>query len=135
MAWSWACGTRRFHSRPSSFTLSPCSHPTACACWRTSVDAREALGVIAGGRSLTRDEAESTMSSVMAGDATPAQLAALLAALHMRGETADEIAGFATAMRAQAVRVAGADGAVDGVGTGGGPSKRTNTSTAPPPVT
>jgi len=42
------------------------------------VEAREALGVVAAGRTLTRAEAESTMGSVMAGEATPAQLAALL---------------------------------------------------------
>ncbi len=99
------------------------------------MDAREALGVVAGGRSLTRDEAESTMSSVMAGDATPAQLAALLAALHIRGETADEIAGFATAMRAQAVRVSVADGAIDVVGTGGDRSNSINISTLAAVVT
>ena len=93
------------------------------------MDAREALGVIAGGRGLTRDEAEATMSSVMAGEATPAQLGALLAALHMRGETPEEIAGFAAAMRAQVVRVAVADGAIDVVGTGGDRSNSINIST------
>ncbi|HEY3218546.1 MAG TPA: anthranilate phosphoribosyltransferase [Candidatus Limnocylindria bacterium] len=93
------------------------------------MDAREALGIIAGGRSLTRDEAEAAMSSVMAGEATPAQLAGLLAALHMRGETSDEIAGFASAMRAQALHVAVADGAIDVVGTGGDRSNSINIST------
>ena len=93
------------------------------------MDAREALGIVAGGRSLTRLEAEATMTSVMAGEATPAQLGALLAALHMRGETSDEIAGFASAMRAQAVRVAVADGAIDVVGTGGDRSNSINIST------
>jgi anthranilate phosphoribosyltransferase len=93
------------------------------------VDAREALGIVAGGRSLTRAEAEGAMTSVMAGEATPAQLGALLAALHMRGETPEEIAGFASAMRAQAVRVAVADGAIDVVGTGGDRSNSINIST------
>ena len=93
------------------------------------MDAREALGVVAAGRTLTRPDAESAMTSVMAGEATPAQLGALLAALHMRGETSDEIAGFATAMRAQAVRVAVADGAIDVVGTGGDRSNSINIST------
>jgi anthranilate phosphoribosyltransferase len=93
------------------------------------VDAREALGIVAGGRSLTRAEAEGAMTSVMAGEATPAQLGALLAALHVRGETSDEIAGFASAMRAQAVRVAVADGAIDVVGTGGDRSNSINIST------
>lgn len=93
------------------------------------MDAREALGIVAGGRSLTRDEAEGAMTSVMAGEATPAQLGALLAALHMRGETPDEIAGFAAAMRAQVVRVDVPAGAIDVVGTGGDHSNSINIST------
>ncbi|HLQ05034.1 MAG TPA: anthranilate phosphoribosyltransferase, partial [Verrucomicrobiae bacterium] len=93
------------------------------------MDTREALGVVAVGRSLTRVEAEGAMTSVMAGEATPAQLGALLGALHMRGETPDEIAGFASAMRAQVVRVAVADGAIDVVGTGGDRSNSINIST------
>src|SRR2546428_13732765 len=65
----------------------------------------------------------------MAGEATPAQLAALLAALHIRGESVDEIAGFATALREVAVRViVGAD-AMDIVGTGGDRSNSFNIST------
>ncbi|TMC79754.1 MAG: anthranilate phosphoribosyltransferase, partial [Chloroflexi bacterium] len=100
-----------------------------CACWRTSVDAREALGIVAAGRTLARDEARSAMASVMAGDATPAQLGALLAALHVRGETVDEIAGFATALRAVAVRVNVSGDAMDVVGTGGDRSNSFNIST------
>ena len=46
------------------------------------------------------------MGAVMDGEATPAQLAALLVALRMRGETTDELAGFAGAMRDRVVRVA-----------------------------
>ena len=93
------------------------------------MDAREALVIIAGGRTLTRAEAEAAMGSVMAGEATPAQLGALLAALSMRGETPDEIAGFASALRANAVRVAVEDGAIDVVGTGGDRSNSINIST------
>ncbi len=93
------------------------------------MDARDALGIVAAGRTLTRDEAEATMSSIMAGEATPSQLAALVAALHMRGETAEEIAGFASAMRAQVVRVSVADDAIDVVGTGGDRSNSINIST------
>lgn len=84
------------------------------------MDAKGALGAVVSGRTLTRAEAEGAMRSVMAGEATPAQLAGLLAALSVRGETVDEIAGFAAAMRAAAVpvklRIADA---VDIVGTGG----------------
>ena len=93
------------------------------------MDAREALGAVASGRALTRGEAESAMASVMAGEATPAQLAGLLAALAVRGETVDEIAGFAAAMRAAAVPVAIADGAIDTCGTGGDRSHSFNIST------
>ena len=93
------------------------------------MDVREALVAIVGGRTLTRDEARSAMASVMAGEATPAQLGALLAALHVRGETVDEIAGFATALRDVAVRVSVGDGAIDIVGTGGDRSNTFNIST------
>jgi anthranilate phosphoribosyltransferase len=93
------------------------------------LDAREALGVVAAGKTLTRAEAESTMGSIMAGEATASQLGALLAALHVRGETADEIAGFASALRANAVRVVVDDGAIDIVGTGGDHSNSINIST------
>src|SRR4029079_15595660 len=69
------------------------------------------------------------MGTVMAGEATPAQLGALLAALSMRGETPDEIAGFASALRANALHVVVDDGAIDVVGTGGDRSNSINIST------
>jgi anthranilate phosphoribosyltransferase len=93
------------------------------------VEARNALGIVVSGRTLTRDEAESAMTSVMAGEATSAQLGALLAALSVRGEAPEEIAGFASAMRAHAVHVDVADGAIDVVGTGGDRSNSINLST------
>ena len=93
------------------------------------MDAREALGIVASGKALSRAEAEAAMGSVMAGEATPAQLGALLAALHVRGETPDEIAGFASALRANAVPVRVDDGAIDIVGTGGDHSNSINIST------
>jgi anthranilate phosphoribosyltransferase len=83
------------------------------------MDVQAALAAIIGGRTLTREEARTTMASVMAGEATPAQLGALLATLHLRGETVDEIVGFAEAMREAAVRVELRGAAVDIVGTGG----------------
>src|SRR5216110_124730 len=69
------------------------------------------------------------MSSVMAGEATPAQLGALLAALHVRGETVDEIAGCAAALRDVVVRVVLERDAIDIVGTGGDRSNSFNIST------
>src|SRR5256885_15108530 len=106
-----------------------------CVCWRTSLDAREALTIVASGRTLTRDEARSAMASVMAGEATPAQLGALLAALHIRGETVDEIAGCASALREVAVRVSVSGDAIDIVGTGGDRSNSFNISTVSSIVT
>ena len=69
------------------------------------------------------------MSSVMSGEATPAQLGALLAAMHVRGETVDEIAGFATALRDAAVHVVAPADAIDTCGTGGDRSNTFNIST------
>ena len=93
------------------------------------MDAREALGAVAAGRTLTRIEAEAAMGSVMAGEATSAQLGALLAALAVRGETIEEIVGFAAGMRAAAIPVRVADGAIDTCGTGGDRSLSFNIST------
>ena len=70
------------------------------------------------------------MGAVMDGEATPAQLAALLVALRMRGETTDELAGFAGAMRDRVVRVEAPAGTIDLVGTGGDGSGTFNISTA-----
>ena len=60
---------------------------------------RSALASVVEGRTLSMDEARLAMGAVMDGEATPAQLAALLDALRMRGETVEELAGFASAMR------------------------------------
>jgi anthranilate phosphoribosyltransferase len=56
-------------------------------------------------RDLSRDESRDVMDSVMRGEATPAQIGGFLIALRLKGETADEIAGFAEAMRAHVVPV------------------------------
>jgi anthranilate phosphoribosyltransferase len=91
---------------------------------------RAALAAVVDGRRLSIEEARAAMGSVMDGDATPAQLAALLVALRMRGETVEELAGFATAMRERVVRVAAPAGAIDTCGTGGDHSGTFNISTA-----
>jgi anthranilate phosphoribosyltransferase len=90
---------------------------------------RAALAGVIDGRTLSLDEARDAMGSVMDGDATPALLAALLVALRMRGETVEELAGFATAMRERAVRVDAPPGAIDTCGTGGDGSGTFNIST------
>src|SRR4051812_20735686 len=91
---------------------------------------RAALDTIVNGGTLTLEEAHGAMGAVMDGEATPAQLAALLMGLRMRGETVDELAGFATAMRERVVRVEAPEGTVDVVGTGGDGSGTFNISTA-----
>jgi anthranilate phosphoribosyltransferase len=95
-----------------------------------SEQVRAALAAVIDGRTLTMDEARAAMGSVMDGEATPAQLAALLVALRMRGETIEELAGFAAAMRDRVVRVEAPDGTIDTCGTGGDKSGTFNISTA-----
>jgi anthranilate phosphoribosyltransferase len=90
---------------------------------------RAALAGVIDGRTLSLDEARGAMGSVMDGEATPAQLAALLVALRMRGETVEELAGFAAAMRERVVHVDAPDGVVDTCGTGGDGSGTFNIST------
>ena len=90
---------------------------------------RAALNTIVEGGTLSMDEARGAMGAVMDGEATPAQLAAFLMGLRMRGETVDELAGFASAMRERVVRVEAPGGAIDVVGTGGDGSGTFNIST------
>lgn len=71
------------------------------------------------------------MDEIMEGEATPAQIAAFLVALRMKGETAEEIAGFVEAMRARVTPVRSSrENLVDTCGTGGDSFKTFNISTA-----
>jgi anthranilate phosphoribosyltransferase len=90
---------------------------------------RAALVTIVDGGTLSTAEAHAAMGDVMDGEATPAQLSALLMGLRMRGETVDELVGFAAAMRDRVVKVDAPDGAIDVVGTGGDGSGTFNIST------
>src|SRR6266404_8236359 len=93
-------------------------------------------------QSLSRVEANTVMTEVLSGLWTDAQIAALLVALHMKGETVEEIVGFAEAIRAAAPPLAvsegstidvsgtGRDALVDTCGTGGDASGTFNISTA-----
>jgi anthranilate phosphoribosyltransferase len=103
----------------------------------------KALHRIANHReSLSREEARLVMSEVLTGECTDAQIAALLVALHMKGETVEEIVGFAEAIRAAAAPIGlhqdrtldvsgtGRDALVDTCGTGGDTSGTFNISTA-----
>ena len=72
--------------------------------------------------SLTLEEAEATLGSVLAGEATPAQIGAFLTLLRAKGETTDEVTGLSRAMVEAAVPLTlpvGPDAVVDLVGTGG----------------
>jgi anthranilate phosphoribosyltransferase len=91
---------------------------------------RAAVAAVVEGRTLSIEEARLAMGAVMDGAATPAQLGALLVALRMRGETVEELAGFATAMQERATVVEAPAGAIDVVGTGGDGSGTFNVSTA-----
>jgi anthranilate phosphoribosyltransferase len=95
------------------------------------VTIQAALGRLLDGHGLSREEARSVMEEVMRGEATPAQIGGFLVALRLKGETADEIAGCAEAMRAHvlAVRPKRAD-LVDTAGTGGDGAGTFNISTA-----
>jgi len=90
-----------------------------------------ALQKVIDGHDLTREEAREVMGSVMEGEATSAQIGGFLVALRVKGETADEIAGCAEAMRAHVLEVRPhRDDLVDTAGTGGDGQRTINISTA-----
>jgi len=88
-----------------------------------------AVELAASGSPLPAPLAEAAMEELMSGAAPATQVAALLAMLHLRGETAEELASFAQVMRAKAVAVDAPDGAVDLCGTGADHSGSFNIST------
>ena len=90
-----------------------------------------AIQLLLDGHHLSREDAHELMGSIMDGEATPAQIAGFLVALRTKGETADEIAGFAEAMREHVVPVTPQRSpVVDIVGTGGDGAHTFNISTA-----
>jgi anthranilate phosphoribosyltransferase len=92
---------------------------------------QDALRILLDGGSLTREQARETMGVIMRGEASPGQIGGLLVALRAKGETADEIAGSAEAMREHVLPVHPArNDVVDVVGTGGDGSRTFNISTA-----
>jgi anthranilate phosphoribosyltransferase len=81
---------------------------------------RPAISKVVAHHTLTEVEAHEAMGHIMDGEATPAQIASFITALTMRGETVEEITGFARAIREHAVTIAPqVDRLVDIVGTGG----------------
>lgn len=95
------------------------------------MDIQRAIDVLSRFGHLQAEEAEAVMNQIMTGETTPAQIAAYLMALRMKGETQDEITGSARAMRANAHHVptrANGD-LLDTCGTGGDKSGTFNIST------
>jgi anthranilate phosphoribosyltransferase len=92
---------------------------------------QDALARLLDGRDLDRDEARDVMGTIMEGEATPAQIGGFLVALRLKGETANEIAGCAEAMREHVLAVKPQrDDLVDTAGTGGDGARTFNISTA-----
>lgn len=87
---------------------------------------------IAAGDDLSAAEAYQAMLAILSGDATTPQLSAFLMALHMKGETPDELLGFARAMREKTIRIEPCvhpEPLLDTCGTGGGAASTFNIST------
>ena len=90
---------------------------------------RRAIRLVVDGCHLEEERAHGAASRIMAGEATPAQIAALLVALRMKGETLGEIVAFARAMREQARPIRLSRDAIDTCGTGGDGAGTFNVST------
>src|SRR3981081_1409833 len=79
----------------------------------------ESIAKLVRCESLSEDEAAAAFQEIMRGDATPIQIAGFLVALRMKGETPDEIAGFARTARAMATPIEVEGALLDTCGTGG----------------
>jgi anthranilate phosphoribosyltransferase len=91
---------------------------------------KQLIAKAAGGLPLDQDEAGEAFGIMMAGDATPAQIAGLLMALRVRGETVEEITAGARSLRDRMTRIKAPEGAIDTCGTGGDAAGTFNISTA-----
>ncbi len=141
--WSWACATAPCRSSACSSTRRASPPSTAATSWPTSwrspaaptrraappdprVDSnlKPVIARLARGETLAEAEAEAAFGLIMSGEATPAQIAGMLMAMRLRGETVAELAGAVRAMRARMVAVPAPPGAIDVCGTGGdGPAR------------
>ena len=91
---------------------------------------KDAIKKVVDNTSLSVDEAAAVMGEIMNGEATPSQISCLLTALRIKGETVDEVTGFASKMRENAVKIDPKCGnIVDTCGTGGDFSGTFNIST------
>jgi anthranilate phosphoribosyltransferase len=92
---------------------------------------REAIAKLVERENLTAAQSEAVMQEIMQGAATPSQISAFIVALRMKGETAEEIAGCAKSMRANAIKIVTKQNqVVDTCGTGGDGASTFNISTA-----
>ncbi len=80
---------------------------------------KDAIARVVAGTDLTEEEMHAVITALMNGQATPAQIGALLTALHIKGETVAEISGAAGAMRAMATLIRPGRAVIDTCGTGG----------------
>ena len=90
---------------------------------------KESIELLVSGQSLASEQASEIMEEITSGKASPAQIAAFVTALRIKGETADEIAGLAKVMQAKVTPVKVSSPVVDTCGTGGDRSLSFNIST------
>jgi len=95
-----------------------------------SSDLKPVLARLALGETLSEDEAAHAFGLIMSGEATPAQIAGLLMAMRVRGETVAELTGAVRAMRERMISIPAPPNAIDVVGTGGDNAGTLNISTA-----
>jgi len=94
------------------------------------MDLKEAIAHLVEGRDLNEAQAEEVMERIMSGQATPAQIGGFLIALRTKGETVDEVTGFARTMRRNAIPIHSRQALlVDTCGTGGDGAHTFNIST------
>ncbi|MCD7958134.1 MAG: bifunctional anthranilate synthase component II/anthranilate phosphoribosyltransferase [Ruminococcus sp.] len=87
------------------------------------------IAKVVDGNNMTETEAAGAMDVIMSGNATNAQIASLLTAMRIKGETTEEITGFAKGMREKANHIEGCENTIDIVGTGGDLANSFNIST------
>ena len=95
-----------------------------------SANLKPFIARLAAGETMTAEQAEAAFDIIMSGEATPAQIGALLMAMRLRGETVAEITGAVRAMRARMTPIEASDDAIDVCGTGGDGAGTLNVSSA-----
>ncbi|MBQ9885361.1 MAG: anthranilate phosphoribosyltransferase [Lachnospiraceae bacterium] len=90
---------------------------------------RDSIGKVVNGENLSLEETKEVMSEIMSGDAAPTQVSSFLTAMHLKGETVDEITACADVMRNFALKVEHENDVLEIVGTGGDKANSFNIST------